>query len=714
MVLLIALLLAGGALFAQTPVAWWEAEPLRIVHVVTSLGRIDFEEPATLAAQKAAQGYNAEHFEVMPMPAGLDDAGWYFRSKVASSLNRDYLKEYLPEAKKRGLRVLIYFNVHWFNQPFAARRPDWVQVRENGKPLTGVYDTGTDFCFNSPWREWVFNVLRELMSYPIDGIFFDGPIFFPDTCYCRYCQAKYQERYKQKLPSKSARKGRDFRNLIEFQAASMADFLRESRAIIKRANPNAVFYMNGGVRGGNWATARLNRVLVNEQDMLGSEGGFISGDLTRVPVWKPGITARLLETQAGGKPRIIFSAAGHKPWTFSLLTAPELRLLYAGSIANAAGVWFGMTPFEFRQPEMQALAAMNRFVEKNASYLHNTRSAARAALVWSDTSANFYAGSDAQMIDVDRVKAATGVGNLDNEFSGLAEALLRCHLPFDVIDDTALEREDISRYQVIFLPNVACMSDAVAARLREYVRRGGNLFATFETSLYDDTGVRRAEFALADVFGVASAMRIFGPRRWDYTKRVQAHPLASGLDRELLPSPIHYLRVTAKGAQTLLVYSKPLAGRYDGIPGMTEDPALTIHAFGKGKAAYASGDLGATIQGFRIPELFRTVRNAVTVLSEKPVQLDGAPASVEVVLRSQEDGRRHILHLLNSTAEMTRPIERIIPLSNIRARVKAAPGSHRVFTLLKPQELQARVKEGFVEFTIPRVEEYEVVVIEKR
>jgi hypothetical protein len=32
----------------------------------------------------------------------------------------------------------------------------------------------------------------------------------------------------------------------------------------------------------NWATARLNRVLVAEQDPLGSEGGFIYS-LTRIP-----------------------------------------------------------------------------------------------------------------------------------------------------------------------------------------------------------------------------------------------------------------------------------------------------------------------------------------------------------------------------------------------------------------------------------------------
>jgi len=83
---------------------------------------------------------------------------------------------------------------------------------------------------------------------------------------------------------------------------------------------------------------------VKEQDLLGSEGGFFGGKLAGTPVWKPGVAARLLESQAAGKPRVVFSAAGHKPWTFSTLPEPELRLLYAGTIANGGSIWFGMYP----------------------------------------------------------------------------------------------------------------------------------------------------------------------------------------------------------------------------------------------------------------------------------------------------------------------------------------------------------------------------------
>ena len=150
------------------------------------------------------------------MPAGLDDRGSFFRSSVAANQNADYLAAYLPESKRCGLRVIIYFNVHFYRMEFGAQHSDWIQVKEDGKLLDGVYEHDTSFCVNNPWREWCFRVLRDLAAYPIDGIFYDGPIFFPETCYCRYCQEKYARFYDGKLPSKKKRQGQAARQLLEF------------------------------------------------------------------------------------------------------------------------------------------------------------------------------------------------------------------------------------------------------------------------------------------------------------------------------------------------------------------------------------------------------------------------------------------------------------------------------------------------------------------
>jgi hypothetical protein len=694
---------------------WWQREPLRLVDLVTGMDGIDFRPPADVAARKAELLFNAEHLDVMGfVPGGMDDSRFFFRSQVGKT-PQDYLAAYLPEARKRGIRVMIYFNVHWFTHEFGRRHPDWVQIREDGTPLDGIYDTGTSFCLNSPWRQWVFQVIRDLGKYPIDGIFFDGPVFFEKTCYCQSCRAKFRKLHGQEMPSKRSIKGRDFHELVEFQANSISEFLKDSNAIIKGINPQIAFYMNGGARGSNWATGRLNRIIGEHQDLLGSEGGFIHGDLTQIPLWKPGVTARLLETQAPDKPRVIFDAAAHKPWTYSVLPVPELRLLYADTIANAASAWFCMTPKELYQPEMDALRGMNAFVAKNGEFLLNTRSAARTAIVWSDTTANAYAGSGAQLIDINAVKQRSAVGSLGGEFAGLTDAIVRSHTPFDVIDDVTLEKEPLDRYRAIYLPNVACMSGKSAARLREYVRNGGNLFATFETSLYDEYGIRRQDFALGDLFGVASRNRIAGPRQWDAEKPVGCGPLMAGLEqRELLPSTLYYVQVRATAAQALIQYMNPMAGRYDGLQGVSADPALLVNRYGKGTVVYSAGDIGNVIGTYHSAEFYRLVENTLHTLAPAPVTVRNCPGSVELVLRSQRDRSRLMLHLVNFTGEMTRPIRNILPQRDIQVTLEAGANAKRIHTLMHPRELTiGKDERGRGYFTVPSVDEYEVVVIEQ-
>jgi len=692
---------------------WWEREPLRIVDLTSDLSRMEAVDPAAMAAQKAALGFNADHLAVMLIAGGLDDEHFYFVSREAGRLNPDQLKQYLPEARKRGIHTLIYFDVHWYSERFGEKHPDWRQIREDGRPIDNIYDNGTSFCVNSPWREWCFQVLRDLAAYPIDGIFYDGPVYFPDTCYCKYCQEKFRKIYGKPMPSKKMRHGKDFQQLVEFQANSLADFLRDSRQVLHSVNPNLALYMNGGSRGANWATGRLNRVLIKQQDILGSEGGFLSGDLTREPLWKPSLTARLLESQSEGKPRVIFSAASLKPWTFSLLPAPELRLLYAATIANGANVWMGVTPYDIGRPALDALKEMNGFLARNARYYEHTQSGARVAVVWSDTTANFYAGSSAQLIDIDRVREASNVGDLDAEFSGVSETLMRAHVPFDVIDDASLEREPLDRYQAIFLPNVACMSDAVAGRLRAYVEGGGTIFSTFETSLYDDTGNHRPDFALADLFGAHSEGKIAGPTHWDFMKPSGSDPLLEGMSRDLVPTTTYHVRASAADGRALLWFTKPLRGRYDGVPDVSDEPALLVRCSGKGASIYYSGDLGAGIDEFHMPEWMRLAGNVVSQAAPPEVRVEGAPGSVEVVLRSQNQGKRWLVHLVNYTGGMTRPIQEITPLHDVRISLPASRTFRRAFTLYHPQTLAlTKDAKGRQHVSLPKLEEYEVVVLE--
>jgi hypothetical protein len=88
-----------------------------------------------------------------------------------------------------------------------------------------------------------------------------------------------------------------------------------------------------------------------------------------------------------------------------------------------------------------------------------------------------------------------------DEFLGTLMMLIESNIPFDVLTDRDIGR--CSEYETIILDNVACMSEDQALKLQKFAEDGGTLIVINETSLYTETGDRRDEFLLSDVFGVS-------------------------------------------------------------------------------------------------------------------------------------------------------------------------------------------------------------------
>jgi hypothetical protein len=119
-----------------------------------------------------------------------------------------------------------------------------------------------------------------------------------------------------------------------------------------------------------------------------------------------------------------------------------------------------------------------------------------------------------------------------------------------------------------------------------------------------------------------------------------------------------------------------------------------------------SGDVGAMLNSFHTAEFHQLIENVVAKLAPPEVQLGDAPGSLELVVRSQDNGRRLLIHLVNFTGEMTRPIRRVIPVENLHIRLPRRYARAR--TLVAGAEVAVRG----AELTVPKVNEYEVVVVE--
>src|SRR5262249_25634525 len=109
-------------------------------------------------------------------------------------------------------------------------------------------------------------------------------------------------------------------------------------------------------------------------------------------------------------------------------------------------------------------------------------------------------------------------------------------IPFEMVHDRLLDSAHLSPFKTLILPNIAALSDAQCAQLRAFVEQGGGLVATYETSLFDEWGVRRKDFGLADLFGVTFKGHIEGPMQNSYLRLEtdpvtgKRHPLLKGLE----------------------------------------------------------------------------------------------------------------------------------------------------------------------------------------
>src|SRR5262245_54059069 len=96
---------------------WWQKPVVILAHAYEYQPKVERGRAAMESGVKwkRKNGFDAEHLMVnhsMFEGRGGDDPK-AFVFKNFHGYREDWLGEYLPIAKKHGLRVIIYFNCHW-------------------------------------------------------------------------------------------------------------------------------------------------------------------------------------------------------------------------------------------------------------------------------------------------------------------------------------------------------------------------------------------------------------------------------------------------------------------------------------------------------------------------------------------------------------------------------------------------------------------------
>ncbi len=627
----------------------------------------------------------------------------------------DPFGDLLAGCRKLNIIVIARTDPHAAHQDVYEAHPDWIAVDARGRrrrhwATPELWVT----CALGPYNfEFMTQVHREIMTlYNVDGIF-SNRWAGSGMCYCEHCQRHFKDAYGMELPRTSDPQDPQRRNYILWRQQRLFELWRLWDSEIRKINPRARFIANAG--GG----------ALSDLDMktIGELAGTLFADRQArrglMPPWGNGKNGKEYRATLGRKPIAgIFSVGLEEPyrWKDSVQSDAEIRIWVADGIANGLRPWF--TKFSGTLHDHRWLNVVEDIYQwhyHSERYLRNEAPLARAAMVYSQQTATFYGGERARE-------------KVEDHTLGFYHALIEARIPFEMVHDGLLDPEHIDQFKLLILPNIAVLSDEQCHQLRQYLERGGSLVATFETSLYDEWGVRRGNFGLADVFGVGFRGRVEGPMQNSYL-RVERdavtgkhHPVLAGLeDAERIVNGVYQVDVGAlekvSNPPLTLIPSYPdlpMEEVYPRIP-KTDIPGVYLHDSGRSRVVYFPWDIDRTFWEVMCVDHGKLLRNAVewATNEEKPVTVTG-PGVLDVTAWRQKDSLT--VHLVNLTNPMMMkgPFRELIPVTEQRVRVRLPEGKRakKVQLLVRGDQLRFEDTGGHVEVSVPSILVHEVVAID--
>jgi hypothetical protein len=394
----------------------------------------------------------------------------------------------------------------------------------------------------------------------------------------------------------------------------------------------------------------------------------------------------------------------------------EIRLWVADGIAQGLRPWFikfNAKPIDNRW--LRVVQDIFAWHHANEKYFKNLRPLARVALVYSQQSAWFYGGEEARE-------------KIDEPALGFYEALVEARIPFEMVHDRCLDAEHLAPFRTLILPNIAALSDEQCASLRAFVERGGGLVATYETSLYDELGVRRKDFGLASLFGASYAGKIEQNMLNSYLTLEKdpsantTHPLLHGFaDSGRIINAVN--QVDATPADSSQFAPLRIVPPYPDLPmesvfmrsGGTHKPGVYLQQIGNGRAVYFPGDIDRTFWQVLNLDHASLLRNAVEWATNEASQVTVEGKGIlDVALWEQENSMT--LHLVNLTNPMMLkgPVREIIPIAGqkISLRIPAGRRVSRVHLLVAGRDVPYRAERDAIFFETSSIGLHEVIAVD--
>ncbi len=631
------------------------------------------------------------------------------------------LKRFADETHRHGMRLVLGL------PPFPSAdcmraHPEWrIASDQSGSQLRIEPDEknlGTRLaCNQGPWGDYLIELCAELMQdYGLDGYSFDGN-YHPPICYCGACRLAYQQERQRTLPEKVNLDDIAYREYLVWRGEKLEQHYAGLQRRLKGIKSDAVvmtWTVNAGRYGHFLHSPRAMPTRMNLLIDLPMQEWWLDETNIGASV-APSFGAEYLAAVTGYRPcgcepYLMSRGNPYSPDSFpphERLLRSMLVLTHGSTTAHSVG-WPG---------GVAAAAPVFAETKRREGWLTHCRPLPWAAILVSEQSRQFYAYRDIADRFLPHVFGAYRVG-------------LEEHWPVSLLNDWDVTAGNLAKYRVVILPNAAALSDQQVAALRDYVASGGGLVATTETSLCDELGRPRRDFALSDVFGVSYRGRPSdvvskpGAAEIDanfaialddnYWKQRVGSTSVTWAQHELVQSDalnqlVPGRQARFKGPQVLV--SEPKAATEvavrllpDGSSGVPAPgvslPGVIVREFGQGRVVYFAAAFDASLWNYAYPYQRHIFARAVTwCAKESPSIRVTAPRCVQTTFYDRHapaaEGRAeqkqlviHFFNNVNTTAALGNPANEVplreesIPVHGLRisfssktpSRVHLEPG----------------------------------------
>jgi hypothetical protein len=237
--------------------------------------------------------------------------------------------------------------------------------------------------------------------------------------------------------------------------------------------------------------------------------------------------------------------------------------------------------------------------------------------------------------------------------------------------------------------------------------------------LYTERNQKRADFGLADVFGIRKAGEILGTTGNAFSARIEKrHQILSGFTGTNWIAGAEY-RVPLVPVEGPILTVVPGSVAYPPElsypdPSHTTEPAVVLREKGKSRLIYFPGDIDRTLWHSGHTDLTRLLRNSIRCVAgeDQPVSISGDGLIEAFAWETQAGFAVHVLNYTNPQVHRGW-IREFYSIGEQRVRMQLPEGRNisRVELLRAATEIPFQLDDGAVTSTIPKVADYEVAAM---